>query len=75
MGESRDSKWAISGCVRRSTFVFFLYSSSDFLKIVSELDSEEEELEAVGAFSDIASAERKGSGSECVVLAVSVRSE
>ena len=73
MGESWDSKWAINGCVRRSTFVFFLYSSRDVLKILFKLDSAEEEFEGVGIFLDIASAVRRGSGSECIVLAVPVR--
>ena len=57
--------------MRRSTFVFSLYSSRDLLKIGSKLDSEEE-LEAVDVL-DTASA-RRGSGSECMGLAVSVRS-
>ena len=69
-----------NGCVGRFTFVLSLYSSTDFLnssrdslKIVSKLDSDsesEEELEAVGVFSDIAATARRGPGSERMAVPV-----
>ena len=70
------SNSATNGCVGRFTFVLSLYSSRDSIKIVSKLDSDsesKEELEAVGVFSDIAAAARRGPGSERMVLAVLVR--
>jgi hypothetical protein len=63
VGEWRVSNSTINECLRRSTFVFFLYSSRESLKEVYKLESEEEEIEAVDVVSGIAAATRRG---QCV---------
>jgi hypothetical protein len=60
VGEWRVSNSTINECLRRSTFVFFLYSSRESLKEVYKLESEEEEIEAVDVVSGIAAATRRG---------------
>jgi hypothetical protein len=70
-GDLQAWNWAINGCVRRLFFVFFSYTFREASKTACKL--EEEELEAMGVILDMATAARRGLGSERVMLAVQVR--